>query len=474
MFLKKSTKFVLVLTLLSTAILTGCAASAPAAESTGTGVVTESTLTDTVDSSGSLQAAQIATLTWNTSGVVSSVNVHAGDKVKSDEVLLELDATTVPASVIDGFVDLANAKLALEDAKSMSSTAEAAVALADAQSAYEDAYSDAYMIGNQVGSKNSVEAARVALEIAEVTLESATENYTDLSYLKDDNLKKLQAESAMINAQINVNTLKAQLNYLTSTPDTLTADTYTANLELAKAQLESAQRAYDRVKDGPNADDIAAAQATVDAAQATVNSMKIIAPFDGEVVVLYNQIGDQVEAGENSVILVEREKMYVEVSIDETSISNINVGDKAVISFDAFPGLDTTGEVTFINPIGNSSTGVVNYTVRVDLDSADPSILIGATASITIQTGDPQTLLFVPISAVQSDAQGEYVIRVTSNSQERVNVVSGQIVDKTVVVKGDLNAGDIVQLFTTTTSSDIPTGGGLFGGGGGGGTRIMP
>ncbi|HBO33356.1 MAG TPA: hypothetical protein DD636_01210, partial [Anaerolineaceae bacterium] len=450
MFLKRSTKMILVITLLSTAILTGCATSAPAAESTGTGVVTESTLTDTVDSSGSLQAAQIATLTWNTSGVVSSVNVSAGDKVKSDEVLLELDATTVPASVIDGFVALANAKLALEDAKSMSSTAEAAVALADAQAAYEDAYSDAYMIGNQVGSKNSVEAARVALEIAEVTLENATENYTDLSYLKDDNLKKLQSESAMINAQINVNTLKSQLNYLMSTPDTLTADTYTANLELAKAQLESAQRAYDRVKDGPNADDIAAAQAAVDAAQATVNSMKIIAPFDGEVVVLYDQTGDQVEAGENSVILVDREKMFVEVSIDETSISNVNAGDKAVISFDAFPGLDTTGEVTFINPIGSSSTGVVNYTVRVDLDSADPSILIGATASITIQTGDPQTILFVPISAVQSDAQGEYVIRVTNNSQERVNVVSGQIVDKTVVVKGDLNAGDIVQLFTST------------------------
>lgn len=476
MFLKRSTKMILVITLLSTAILTGCVASTPAAESTGTGVVTESTLTDTVDSSGSLQAAQVATLTWNTSGVVSSVNVHAGDKVKSDEVLLELDATTVPASVIDGFVALANAKLALEDAKSMSSTAEAAVALADAQSAYEDAYSDAYMIGNQVGSKNSVEAARVALEIAEVTLENATENYTDLSYLKDDNLKKLQAESAMINAQINVNTLKAQLNYLTSTPDTLTADTYTANLELAKAQLESAQRAYDRVKDGPNADDIAVAQAAVDAAQATVNSMKIIAPFDGEVVVLYNQIGDQVESGESSVILIDREKMYVEVSIDETSISNINVGDKAVISFDAFPGLDTTGEVTFINPIGSSSTGVVNYTVRVDLDSADPSILIGATASITIQTGDPQTILFVPISAVQSDAQGEYVIRITNNSQERVNVVSGQIFDNTVVVKGDLTAGDIVQLFTSTTSSsDVSTGGGLFGGGGGGGgTRIMP
>jgi len=116
---------------------------------------------------------------------------------------------------------------------------------------------------------------------------------------------------------------------------------------------------------------------------------------------------------------------------------------------------------------------VVNYTVRVELDKADPSILIGATASVTIQISDAQTTLFVPVAAVQSDAQGEYVIRITNNGQERVSVVSGQIVDQTVVVKGDLKAGDVVQLFTSTSSTSstgntnrdggfIPGGGGMI------------
>ena len=244
-----------------------------------------------------------------------------------------------------------------------------------------------------------------------------------------------------------------------------------ANLQLAQAELDSAQRAYDRVKDGPNPDDIAVAQANVDSAQATVNKLKIIAPFDGEVVMLYNKAGDEVEEGQNALILINREKMYIEISIDETSISNIKVGNKATVSFDAFPGLDTTGEVTFINPIGDAASGVVNYTVRVELDKADPSILIGATASVTIQISDAQTTLFVPVAAVQSDAQGEYVIRITNNGQERVSVVSGQIVDNTVVVKGDLKAGDVVQLFTSTSSASTAgtykSGGGLMPGGGG-------
>jgi len=70
----------------------------------------------------------------------------------------------------------ANAKLALENAKSMSSTAEPMVVLVAAQEAYEDTYSDAYTIGTQIGSNNSIAAARVALEIAEVKLEDASEN----------------------------------------------------------------------------------------------------------------------------------------------------------------------------------------------------------------------------------------------------------------------------------------------------------
>ncbi|MBP9040458.1 MAG: hypothetical protein KBF64_01650, partial [Anaerolineaceae bacterium] len=104
-----------------------------------------------------------------------------------------------------------------------------------------------------------------------------------------------------------------------------------------------------------------------------------------------------------------------------------------------------------------SVSGVVNYTVRVELDKADPSILIGVTASITIQTGDPESILFVPIEAVQSDAQGEYVTRITNNGEERVSVVSGQIVNDTVVVDGDLKAGDIVKLYTSTSSSSEDT-----------------
>jgi HlyD family secretion protein/macrolide-specific efflux system membrane fusion protein len=80
--------------------------------------------------------------------------------------------------------------------------------------------------------------------------------------------------------------------------------------------------------------------------------------------------------------------------------------------------------------------------------------------------------LYIPVTAVQSDAQGEYVVRVKSDgSQERVTVVSGTITDNLVVVVGDLQAKDKVLLYSSTSSTSSQTsnnrGGFLLGGGGG-------
>ena len=104
-----------------------------------------------------------------------------------------------------------------------------------------------------------------------------------------------------------------------------------------------------------------------------------------------------------------------------------------------------------------------------------PQILIGQTANVSIQTSEPHTVLYVPVTAVQSDAQGEYVIRVKADgTQERVTVISGTITDNLVVVVGDLQANDQVILYSSTSSTSSTNqsgndrGGFMIGAGGGG------
>jgi RND family efflux transporter MFP subunit len=243
----------------------------------------------------------------------------------------------------------------------------------------------------------------------------------------------------------------------------------TSDYDLAKSQLEEAQKTYDAVSDG-NLDAINKAQAAVNSAQATVNKLSIIAPIDGEVAMVYAQSGDMVSSGKTALVLYDRSKLFVDVSVTEDAISEVKVGNPAVVTFSGL-NIETTGKVSLIDPIGSSSSGVVNYTVRIELDQTDPNILIGATATVTITTSDPQDKLFVPVSAVLNDAQGEYVNRVKSDgTTERIQVVTGDISNETVTVTGDLSKGDLVETYSSTSTSTTTTNQnrrGLFGGIGG-------
>jgi HlyD family secretion protein len=237
------------------------------------------------------------------------------------------------------------------------------------------------------------------------------------------------------------------------------------DLALKKAQLEDAQYAVDRLEDGPNADDILAAQARVDAAQATVDSMSILAPFDGQVLYVASQPGDLVSAGAAAAHVADMDHLYVEAQVDESDVADVSLGQPADVTLDALSDVTLTGAVAAINPVGEEISGLVKYTVRIDLDPVDDQAFIplGTTANITIHIREATMSLAVPITTIQNDANGEFVmVSLADGSSKRVDVVSGAIVDDMVVVTGDLQEGDRV-LVNDASSFNAPN---PFGGGG--------
>ncbi len=470
-FFNKKIRIVMPFMLLVLFALAGCSKSTETASTAGYGYVTESTQTDTVDSSGSIEPYQITTLSWKTSGTIQTVDVVANQSVTSGTVLATIDPTTAPTSVNEAISDLITAKQALEDARnSKTALAEAEVALAAAKVDYYEALGYYNTLNKQIGTQDYINILTSAVTSAQDKVTKAETKYNSYGESSDTDSNKIAALAALSQAKLDLEDAQIQLKYYSSKPNTMDSETITAEMNLAKAKLDDAQRAYDKLKDGTNTDAITSAQAKVDAAQATVDSLSIIAPFDGDVVVIYPRVGDLVSSGTEAAILVNRSSLFLEVSVDETTISNIKVGNPATITFDAIPDLSMAGEVTLINPVGVISSGVVNYTVRVGLDGTDDQILIGQTANVSIQTSEPHTVLYVPVTAVQSDAQGEYVLRVKADgTQERVSVVSGTIIDELVVVVGDLDANDQVVVYSSTYSStDSSTtgrGGFMLGGG---------
>jgi HlyD family secretion protein len=219
---------------------------------------------------------------------------------------------------------------------------------------------------------------------------------------------------------------------------------------------------------GEDSVDVIAARANVEAAQATVNSLYIIAPFAGKVLSIENGVGDLVASGDLSVNLADLDHLYVETQVDESDVAKVQLGNQIEATLDAVPDVTLTGQVVAINPVGEVVSGLVKYKVRVNLGKVDSDIFLplGSTISVSIQIKEPSATLAVPIVAIQNDDKGEYVWVVQSDgSTKRVDIVGGSIVGDQVAVTGDLKEGDRLQLGQTTTTNTNQGPRGPFGGG---------
>jgi len=470
---KKSISKLLMLVALGAATVLAACSPGASATSTGSaggtsGKVSSLTVTDKVETSGTLSADQLSRLTWDTTGVVEKVSVQTGDKVKAGQVLATLKADSVPANIISAQADLAASQQSLDDLlHSGTAAAQAQLALANAQEALTKAQNKSDSYNFKRASQSQIENAQANVTLATDKMQEAYKVYQQFKNRPPEDPRRAQAYTTYYAAVKAVDSAQSSLNWLTGGPSTQDVAMATANLAVAQAAFDDAQREWDRVKDGPDATDLAAAKAKVAAAQATVNNMYIIAPFDGEVLAVETAAGNPVASGDPGVALVNRTTLKVEAPVDETEISQVKVGDVANITMQALPNETLTGKVVLIDPIGENVSGLVKYTVYVSIDPTDQPVLYGATTDVTLLTSDPRTMLAVPLGAVQNDNQGEYVLRYKSDgSLERVTVKSDTVVDQLVTLASDnLKLGDQVFVGTLSSSSGSNNG---FGGGGGG------
>jgi RND family efflux transporter MFP subunit len=339
---------------------------------------------------------------------------------------------------------------------------------------YQDIYNSA--VQRYARSSHIIDSPEYrAMQTAEANLNYCTSTWAASDKATADaNIASTQAQIQLLQTQIATD--QAQLTDSSSSVFNLAIqlnNNWTAYQD-ATQLLNNAVNALYQLQVSPNPDDLAAAQANVLAAKSAVNNLYLTSPFSGEVTSVGYQPGDSVIQSTPAVVLVDRSNLYVDLQIDESHVVNLSVGNKATILLEANPNLPLTGKVTYINPVGTSTQGVVYYDVRVTLDKADASILIGATADVTIQAGQAQAVLTVPVSAVGSDTTGEYVYVVSSDgSSQQVPVVSGQILsNNTVIVSGNLKAGQSVGLLPSSSTGTNSSGG--AGGGFGGGGRLIP
>jgi HlyD family secretion protein len=449
-----------VLVIVLSSVLSAVSARSKALKALQTVTVSRGTLTATIGATGTVRARQSATLYWQTSGTVAEVNVNLDEKVKELETLVKLEKTSLPQNIILAEADLVTAERNLETAKlSNTPTAKAMLALFQAQRAYEDANNARYRQGYQTHASDAdIQDARSVLKVRQQEVDRYQALYDDIEDTPQNALRLKNAYDQLQEAVANRNASQARLDYLLS--EYQKAHEADAQVALAMAQLEDAKREWDRLKDGPDARDILAAQARVDAAQATVNMQFIQAPFSGIITIVNNKPGDQVRAGDPAIRLDDTSQLLVDVEISEVDINAIEVGQPASLTFDAILDKTYNGVVEEVSRVGTSSSGVVNFTVKVKLADADADVKPGMTAAVTITTKQLEDVLLIPNRAVRL-VDGKRVVFILVKGQiTSIPIELGATSDlNSEVIGGELKVGDLLILNPPTIYT---SGSGMF------------
>jgi HlyD family secretion protein len=405
--------------------------------------VSRGSISATIGATGTLRSKQTATIYWTTSGRVGKINKKAGDAVKTGDVIAEIDPTTYTSQIITAQQELANAKMALQNLKeSTTSTASALQAVVTAQKAYDDAALKRERMNWGRASQDQLDKAEADYILAQRSYENAWDLFNRNADRAPEDVVRANALSALAAARQKRDSALANLNWLRGKPEAQELAQADADVLVAKAKLEDAKRTYEKVKNGPSKEDLDAAQAKIDAAQNTINSVRLVAPFDGTISTMTMQVGDFVDS-KIGVRFDNLSTFYADLQVSEIDINQIKLGQKGTVTFDAVPNKTFDIVVTDISQVGTVLQGSVNFTVTIQVVNPDKAIKPGMTASANIIVDQVDNVLLVPNRSVQTVNRQQSVIAVREGQIVTVRVRLGLSADsRSQVVQGELQEGE--------------------------------
>jgi len=257
-------------------------------------------------------------------------------------------------------------------------------------------------------------------------LNDSIENLNTLRSYFDDmtTLFSVYSNSQTTSGQSAINSGKSTASSARGNMDSsisnLTSELQSYNNAILKLQEDQQSLAFQTAPADP--DDVIVSKAQLDnakanlaTAQQTYDSRIITAPFAGQIGGLNAQIGQQVSSSDSLGTIITAQKV-VNVTLNEVDAAKVSAGDPVTLTFDALPNVTLNGQVSYLDPLGTVSSGVVNYDVQVGIDDQNNQIKTGMTATAEIVTTTATNTLMIPTSAITTSGGKEYVLVETNSS----------------------------------------------------------
>ncbi len=414
--------------------------------------------------------------------------LQAQKQAKVQPILTKASISEAQSNLDSALANLSQTKTALIPQKLASAKASYDQAKASHDQAQSDLVRKQALLEKGFISKSQMEAAEQQAEVTQAQLASAKNKLDTVQGESDQDLKSAEARVAQARASLDnakANSVQIELKSQDYAAAKAAYKQAQANLSTAKA---GAYQAPIKEQDIIQAE--AARQrstATVKNAQTQVGYTTIVAPRDGVVVMKYVEEGSIVTGGKSSfsgsgsgvaiVDIADTTRMMALVNIDETDIAQVQMGQRVVVTVDAFPGEQFTGKVTKIAPQAVVTQNVTTVPVTVEVAHPDSRLKPEMNATCDFIINEKEQALMVPSAAVKETDAGPTVTIMQGDKQVTRKVKTGIIgADQTEIIEG-LQEGDTVVTAIIDTAPVVPQMGGGgppgMGGGrpGGGGAR---
>lgn len=224
--------------------------------------------------------------------------------------------------------------------------------------------------------------------------------------------------------------------------DSLKADARLAAQELKRVERLVEKKVMAKSELDRRVAELESARAKAIAQGARLSTKTLKAPFDGALGIRRVSLGQYLAAGTPVVSLQSLSPIYLDFSLPEQRIADVQPGLPVVATGDAFPDRSFTGKIHAVSATINPDTR--NFEVQAIFDNPDQLLKPGMFAHVRIKLpAVNQRLIVVPQTAISYSPYGNslYVVARAAGDESVAPRVKRRFV-KTGVQRGDLVAID--------------------------------
>lgn len=442
------------------------------------------TVTSTLDTSGVIASEMTRIYASAVSAQVGEIPVSVGQSVGKGEYLLTYDTASLEKSYNIAELQAKAENAATSDTlvKSNESAGDLAQSGSEMQSLQgqidavnaEITSLQAQATQNEIDSNNNAQAAgeisSLQAEIeglgAQIAELQAKQDQGIITDKEKENLKKLKSEKKSKEEKVkkkqkSVKSAANLANALTNIQALLSQkNSQLAELQgkLSEAQSKHAaaeagilsEQARSNISYTQQASKLTLEQAADDLSRAKAG---ITADFDGIVTEVAAAAGTMAAEGTPLVTLASANDMCVEMPVSKYNLEHLEVGQNATVTFQ---DKEYAGKVSSISKVAQQSeSGAAMVMVKVHIESPDDNLVLGLDAKVTVDLGEAQNVVLVPISAVNSDTAGDFVYVVENQTVVKKYVETGMASKEEMEIKSGIGEGEKV---ITTVDSGIMEG----------------